>query len=228
MADEQRALNVSYMSEIQEVETEKGDTDKKKKEAKAYNKLIKEERKVALPPVNEGLYLNADLLFALSEKLDIPEEKKSRIESILHESGGNIFLSDPLDNRFWFSGQKHAIHEEEIEVTYDGDEFTIPASYVSDRSVLEVAVSGEDTAILKDWEVSSVKRPKDAKDCSEFTVTFKSKSGDGLKYQEGDLVTVKIVPVAEAPEEAITFCFKAVKKKKCIFFSETVFERITE
>ncbi|MCM1122601.1 MAG: hypothetical protein NC416_08460 [Eubacterium sp.] len=91
LVDEQRALNDSYLAEIQEEKADKDATKREKKEVKEYNKLIKEERKVALPPVSEALYLNCDLLFALAEKRNISSAERSKISSILHENGDSIF-----------------------------------------------------------------------------------------------------------------------------------------
>ena len=66
LVDEQRTLNKTYMEEIQKIEADKDSTKREKEEIKKYNKLLKEQRKVELPPVREALYLNKELLFALA------------------------------------------------------------------------------------------------------------------------------------------------------------------
>ena len=59
----------------------------KRRKLKQYNKLLKAQRKVELPPVDEALYLNCDLLFALAEQLDISVDEQKKIDAILHEMG---------------------------------------------------------------------------------------------------------------------------------------------
>ena len=58
LADSQNGLNKTYLVEVKKVEKKKGATKREKKEIKEYNKAMKNERKIALPPVNESLYLN--------------------------------------------------------------------------------------------------------------------------------------------------------------------------
>ena len=55
LVDEQRTLNKTYMEEIQKIEADKDSTKREKEEIKKYNKLLKEQRKVELPPVSEIL-----------------------------------------------------------------------------------------------------------------------------------------------------------------------------
>ena len=92
------------MADVQEIESKKDDSEsKKERKQKKYNKITeKKNEKIALPPVSEALYLNADLLFALTKELDVSEEEKETIEAILHENEDAIFLAKSLDQRFWF------------------------------------------------------------------------------------------------------------------------------
>ena len=45
-----------------------------------------------MPPVDEALYLNCDLLFALAEQLDISVDEQKKIDAILHENGEPVFF----------------------------------------------------------------------------------------------------------------------------------------
>lgn len=226
LVDDQKALNAAYMEEIQEVEPDKDATKREKAEVKEYNKLLKAERKVALPPVSEALYLNVDLLFALAEEIDISEKEQSRIEAILHENGDNIFLTQALDNRFWFKNKSKDVNSDEIELSFDGEKLSIPAVYVTDRSNIQVTVSGikEDTRI-EDWSVTKVKRSSKSEDCSEFIVSFESKTGKDYKYQSGETVTITVIPVAETPDETITFKYNVKSAKRFAVFNGIEFER---
>ena len=226
LVDSQKALNAAYLAEIQKQMAPKGATKRTKDEIKAYNELIEEERKTALPPVNEALYLNCELLFALAEEKGISTAEKKKIDAILHENGANLFLTEALDARFWFTKEADQINAADIEVTFDGEKLTIPAVCISDRSTITVTITGPNgPTVLDDWTVKEVKRPKKA-GCDEFVVTLVSKLGKEYKYQDGETITIKVVPVAEAPDEYIEFTFKVTALKKVVVFSGISFERV--
>lgn len=227
LVDEQKSLNSSYLSDIVEVKPGKDATKREKAEAKSYNKFIKEERKTALPPVSEALYLNSDLLFALAKERNIGADEQKKIEAILHESGDSIFLTQALDDRFWFD-KKESLDADQIEVSFEGDTFIIPASCITDRSSIVAAITGTDgTTTLEDWTVENVKRPKGSKDCAEFSVTFKSSTGDKYKYKGGETVSIKVIPVAESPDEYMDFTYNVVATKKVVI-KGVKFERVTK
>ena len=228
LVDEQKSLNSSYLADIVEVKPAKDATKREKEEAKNYNKLIKEERKIALPPVSEALYLNSDLLFALAKERNIDANEQKRVEAILHENGENIFLTQALDDRFWFNKETESFDEDQIEVSFEGDTFIIPASCITDRSTIVATISGTDgTTTLEDWKVENVKRPKSSKDCSEFSVIYKSNAGDKYKYKGGETVSIKVIPVEESPDEYMEFTYNVVATKKVVINS-VKFERVTK
>ena len=226
LVDNQRELNRTYLEEIQEVKTEKDATKREKEEAKQYNKLIKEERKTALPPVDEALYLNCDLLFLLAEKKNVPTSERKRIESILHENGEEIFLTKALDNQFWFGTRNSKLNSKRVPVEFDGNSLQIPAVFISDKSTVTVIVSGKDgTRVINDWEVTEVRRPKNS-GIEDFLVILQSKDGKAYKYQAGEEIVIRIVPVEETPDKYydVEFVVKAVKK--AFVFNGIEFERV--
>lgn len=228
LVDEQKSLNHSYLTDIVEVKPGKDATKREKEEAKNYNKLIREERKIALPPVSEALYLNSDLLFALAKERGIDANEQKRVEAILHENGENIFLTRALDDRFWFNKETESLDENQLEVSFEGNTFIIPASCITDRSMIVATISGTDgTTTLEDWKVENVKRPKGSKDCSEFSVTYKSNAGDKYKYKGGETVSIKVVPVEESPDEYMEFTYNVVATKKVVV-KGVKFERVTK
>ena len=225
MVEEQRAMNVAYLSPIKEVKAEKDATKREKEEVKQYNKLLKEERKIALPPVSEALYLNCDLLFSLMEQLGNDPEEMEEIEAILHENDDNTFLTEALDKRFRYGNESDSLNLEDIRVDFDGDEIEIPAIFISDHSKISVVVTNKERKTdIEDWIVSKVDRNKKT-DCSEFMVFYKSKEGKSYKYKDGETVKIIVTPVIESPEDTIIFNYDVVGKKIAFFFNEIKFER---
>nr|WP_296464785.1 hypothetical protein [uncultured Acetatifactor sp.] len=225
LVDEQHELNAAYISDIEEEKVDKNATKREKEEVKQYNKLLKEERKVALPPVSESLYLNCDLLFALADQRNISSTEQSRIESILHENDEKIFLTEALDNKFWFDKSNKEIDTNELTTTFDGDELSIPATCITAKSTVCVIVDGINGKItLDDWTVKKVERPKNA-DCSEYIATFSSQKGKDHKYHAGDTVSIIVVPVVESPEEMLEFIYDVVAVKKMFVLNGIKFER---
>ena len=229
LVDEQKRLNSEYLSDVKEVKADKDATKRAKKEIKQYNKTIKAERKIALPPVSEALYLNAEVLFGLAKEKNISSSDKQRIDNILHENGESIFLTKALDDRFWFNKSSSSLKAEDVNVEFDGAKLVIPASCITDRSKIRVTISGPNgTKTFEDWEVSVVKRPKNSKDCSEYMVTIKIKDADKYKYQAGETISVKVYPVEDNLNEYLDFKFNVVENKVALVIKGIKIERVTK
>ena len=228
LVNAQLELNAAYLADVQEVKADKDATKREKAEIKKYNKLIKDERKIALPPVSEALYLNCDLLFALAEKRNITTAEQSRIESILHENGESLFLTKALDARFWFGEKATPIDANDIDVVFDGKKLTISAACVTDRSKITVTVSGDNgTIIIDDWTVDEVKRPKNG-ECADFLVSYSSEAGKKYDYKAGDIVNIRVIPVEETPNESIVFTHNVIAIKNLWVLNGISFERVTK
>lgn len=224
LVEEQQNLNAAYIAPINKENAGKSATKRQKDEIKEYNKLIGERRKVELPPVSEAFYLNCDLLFALAKQRNISYAEKARIESIIHDNGGSIFLTTVLDNRFWFDDHNETVLND-LPSNYSGGVLEIPASCVTDRADIAVTVvRGKETTVFTDWMVEKVIRPKNGS-VEDFMAVFESKTADDFKFQEGDIVTITVIPVTEAPEETIDFVFDTVAVKKAFVFNGISFER---
>ena len=225
LVDEQKDLNNAYLSEIEEAKPAEDATKQDKADIKQYNKLLKAERKTALPPISEALYLSAEQLLALATKLNKPEREQKKIEAILHDNGEAVFLSSAVENRFWLTKEVPSINPAEIDISFDGKELQIPASCLTDRYSISVSVSGASAkATFSDWVVKKVDRPKDA-DCSEFTAILTSENAKDYKYRDGDKITISVTPVKDTPDEVITFEFEVNAVKKAFVFNGIVFER---
>lgn len=147
----QRTINNSYLDEVKEQEAEEPDyrymTEKEQKEAKAeykeeqkrvkeYNKALKEERKTELPSLYEPLILNCELLFALSEQMEISEAEKSEIESILETDKNGIFKVDPINDAYSFTNTDNKYS---IEITEK--ELIIPANLLTKEAIVTATVN---------------------------------------------------------------------------------------
>lgn len=227
LVDEQKRLNADYLSDIVEIKADADATKRVKEEIKQYNKAIKSERKTALPPVSEALYLNVEVLFGLAKEKDISSAEKQTIDSILHENGESIFLTKALDDRFWFTKTTESLKPEDIDIEFDGSKLIIPASCITDRSIIVVTVSGSDgETTFEDWEVSDVKRPKKSTDCSEFEVTIKFDEANKYKYQVGETIAINVIPVEDNQDEYLSFKFNVVENNVA-FVKGTKIERVT-
>ena len=225
LVDAQRIMNTAYLEPIKEAKAEKGATKREKKEIEQYNKLIKAERKVAVPPVSEPLYLNCELLFALAEELDLDTTSRNDIDNILHGGGEQLFLSGALDNRFWFNSAE-IIDFDALDVTYEAGEITLPVTCITDRADIKVIVTHvNDRTVFDDWSIDKVDRPKKG-GLEDYTVHLKSKKASDYKYNDGDNIVITITPVQENPDITIEFKFKAVAQKKALVFNGLSFERI--
>ena len=226
LANIQRELNAEYLAPVKTVETPKDATKAEKADISNYNKLLKEERKTALPPVYEPLLLNCELLFALAEELDIPAEKQLTIERILHNNGDSIFLTAPLDNQYRFdiAGTDYSADD----VSFDGKKLTIPASLVSERSSISVTVipaEGE-TVVFTDWAVSEVDR-KEESNLASFEVTYQSSSADDYKYAVGTQICISIASGIN-DSVPIQYEYETTAEKTLYVFDSVGFKKVEE
>ena len=228
LVNEQKAMNAEYLAPVVTVEAPKGATKEQKDDIKKYNDLLKAERKTALPPVNEPLRLNCELLFALADKLQLSEQEQLLIENILHEKGQSIFLTAPIDSQYWFSPVM--IDVTGIETSFDGKALTVPASLVSASSVITVTVTDPETGaveVFTDWVVEKVDRKQEG-ELDTFTATYTSASAKKFNYAAGTSIVIEITVEKESQEEPIDYEYVTSVEKKLIFFDDVGFSRVEE
>ena len=207
---------------VEEKEMPDEATKQIKKDVKQYNKMIKEERKIALPPEYEPLVLNCDLLFGLADKLKVSDSKKAEIDDIIHGSDEQLFLCVPLNNAFWFDKSKHVKASNEIK--FDGNKITVPATLVSENSKIVVKVTkGGKQAVYKDWRVKKVKR-KDKKDINSFNVKYVRKKKKKQDFSKNTKVQVTIKSKTSSRAEKIRANYKVDKDTKVLFIKNIKFE----
>lgn len=216
---DQRTKNNTYLSKVKEKsmsKIEKGASDedkkkykKKKKQVDEYNDVLKENRKTELPPVNEPLLLNCNLLFALAEKKGITDKEKADIDALLHQDDERLFLSEDIDDSFWFSN-KYADQKKDWNIAFGGTTMIIPAEHLSSGASISVSVQepGKSAPVVfdKDWKVDKVKRGKEG-DITTFEAAYTSSAAKKYKWIPGSTVTVEIKPNQNA-DVTCTFSYK--------------------
>ena len=189
----QLKMNREYLAEVAPEEIPVESTKNEKEEIEQYNKMLKEVRKTELPPVDNALLLNLQVLFGLGEKISISEDEESRVEAILHQNGEHLFLNYVLDNQFRYGEEDQF----EIDGSFQGRVLTIPVILVNDNSKIVVTHRGEETTVYEDWSVSSVERPKESTAVEDFKAVYKSETIDDAPIQDGDTVLVQVYPYGD-------------------------------
>lgn len=207
LAAEQQKLNEKYLNKPEKLKV--SGKKKAKEEKKDYNKMLMKTRECELPPIYEPLHLNCDLLFAIAKEINIPSDEKSRIEHILHPNGDKLFLTDIIDQKYWFDGANKNFDSSKTNISYEGNELKIPADLLSSNSSISVTVKEKDgnTTELKDWKVQKVER-KNNQDLSKFIACFNSKSAKNYEWKPGEKITITIIPDKDE-DNIITFNYRS-------------------
>ncbi len=232
LVPKQHELNSTYLADVVEATADKGADKEEKETIRAYNKLLKETRKIELPPVYEPLRLNCELLSALADQLDISQTQREDIDKILHPNGERLFLNVPLDEQSYFAVDS-SFNMNDVLAEYDSSklsdsEITIPALYVPNGASVTMTVTGEgETQTYEDWSLDTVNRHK-SDDPEAFTATFSSGDAKHASFADGDIITVSVLPPAgEEDVQAVRIQFEVHKESGFLGISSTELERIT-
>lgn len=218
LAGEQNSMNKTYLSAVQEVTASDTATKDEKKQVKKYNKSLKEQRKIELPPVYEPLLVNCELLFALADECNISDTQKNRIEGILDSA----FLTTTIAQKYSFTPENIS-----VDATYDKDTLVLPASVVSENSVIKVSVSdGGSTTVYDDWTVKEVDRANGDDDFDGFEVTYVSKSAGKQNWSADSTVKVEITE-PDADDSSYVVNFKVNSYKKIFMVTTVEFEQVS-
>lgn len=221
LVNEQKQLTATYLADVQEVSIPDGATRDEKKQIKDYNKALKKNRKIELPPVYEPLLLNCELLFALIEKVDVSSSKRASIDSILGVNGTNVFLTVPLINRY--ASDAKSI---DASATFARTALTLPVYCVSADSVVRVIVteSGESTA-YEDWTVKEVERSDNG--FESFVVTYESENIKAQTWSANSTVSVEILDAADSEYKPTVIRFKVSKYSSKFIWESIEFEQVS-
>ena len=227
LVTQQRAANAAYLAEVKKAEAPQGATEAQKKDVEDYNKLLTEERKAELPPTDEALLLNCDLLFALADELGVSDAQRQSIDGILHEDGAPLFLVPPLDSLYWMTGEAQEAPAESIDIGYGRSTVTVPAQYVTDEAAIAVTVTTEDGSVtFEDWTLQKVER-KDKDDLASFIATYKSSAAGAHGYAVGSRIHIEITPRAGSETPAYTAEYEVVRTKKLLVFDDIGFRKVS-
>lgn len=218
LIDYQLSNNSVYLADVQKAPVPKTATSTEKKEIEKYNDMLKQVRKVELPPVDNALLINVKLMIDLAHELDLPDSELESLDRLIHGDNRPLFLVDSVDANLWAS---KSVTLEAPEVSFDGERITIPANYVCAESVIRIMVNGEFVETTNPWAVESVKR-KGALP-SEYAVTYSNKDIGDIQFSDGDIVTISVLPYEEY-FDAIEVSFKTVAKK--VIVTSYNFEKI--
>ena len=209
---EQQDLNTAYLSKIQEVSEPKNATKEKKEEVKRINKLLKETRKVELTPVSEALLLNCDLLFAVSDLINIDDAEKARVDAILHPQGSRLFLNENIDNKYWFTKPEEKTADD-IDITFGGTALVLPVTIISSETAVEVSVKekeAEEPVVISDWKLDKVERKEEGK-LDTFGAFFLSEEAKRHTWGADADIIITIIPGTDEKPYEFQYTTSSVK-----------------
>ena len=210
LVNEQRKENAEYMKKPKIKDTQSVFHPIANRDIKKENKNAINETNIQLPPVSQALLINCQLLFALSEELDISDSDKQSIMNIIHPNGEQLFLNETIDNLFWF--EQKSSSDDESKVLMSEDTITIPAKYLSENSSLTVtAYKGTKKESIEKWKIDSGSR-ENPEDVNTFSITYKSMEADKYNYADVDKVVIEVIPDNGSNIEAEVFEFSVMAK----------------
>ena len=215
LVGEQQSLNAAYLAPVQKTAVPKDATKDEKKQIENANKALEEIRRTELPPVCEPLRLNCDLLFALADELKISESERQKIDGILHPNGAPIFLTEVLDDQYWFL-RDSALETAETDVEFGGTAIILPAACCTSNTEITVSVqeaNAEEPVVLTDWNVDSVNRETEG-DISTYHAVYTSEQAHHHDWQPDATIQVDIQPKADASLPSYHFEFTTEGTKK--------------
>lgn len=201
----QQEQNALYIADLVEEKASEGADKEENSLIKQYNKFLKEQRKVELPPVYGPLLRSCELLFHIADIKGISDSEKNIIDSILHDNP--VFLSYELDKKFSFNRTSSIPGLSEDTLTYTGvlsdQKFTLPAVFAPAGTTIKgEAVADGQTFALEEWSVNEVDRNK-SKDVTDFEAVYTCKSPKPIVFKKGDTVTLWLTPPSATPDEDV-------------------------
>ncbi len=221
LKSEQKKLNNEYVADFKAEEIPQGTPETKKKEIEAYNNQKRLERETELPPVYEPLKLNLDLLYALSDQLNIADSEKEKTEDILYASGQPLFLSIPM-NELYNRPEKYNYPE----ITYTGKDIMIPVDHLTIDTQIKTIMQEEDTStVINDWTITKVER-KEKNNVTSFIATYHSATAEKYDFKKAQSVLINIRSIGSITDEVYTFQYKVKNSKEWLFIDKAEFEEI--
>lgn len=226
LIDQQRSANETFLAPVVELtvnESDYGNKDEYKaelKRVKAYNKALRETRKAELPALYEPLVLNCELLFGLTDEMNISPRDQKEIEAVLQTETNGVFLVEPVNHRYCFS----TVIIEPDGIVFEKSGLQIPVKYMSSGAKIVVTATDDGMATtFDDFIVNEVRR--DGDDFDTFVADLSSKTIKNYDWTADSSVSLQIFNGDVF--EPMTISFKVVEfKEHRIFTDKVVFERV--
>ena len=218
LVPKQKEQNRAYINNEVVQDEDSTDADDKGSFIDTINQFLKKKRETELPPVNEALMRNCEILFEIAEELEISDSEKRVIDSLLHDDA--VFLTYELDSKFSFNKTSAIAPLSEETMSYSGtmsdQKFTLPVVFAPAGTKIsaEVVNKGE-KIILDEWTVHEVNR-NNSKDIGDFEAVWTCKASKSISFKEGDTVTIQITPPG-AIDESDKIIIKYVVDKSNVF-----------
>lgn len=212
---EQQEKNSTYLVAVKETTTPKDATNSQKDQIKKYNQALKDERKTEFPPISEPLVLNCELLFALAQELDITDAERAKVETILHPNGAPLFLTNVIDEPFWFNEKAAFPDNADIPIEFNGTGIAMPIPYIAKDCTITVNVkekNAEEPVIIDDWIMYEVKRGTEG-DINTFIALFSSEEAKLHVWEPESTIIITIEPQT-GNAKSYTFKYTAEGTKK--------------
>lgn len=197
---EQQKMNATYLAPVVQEKAPKDADKEEKKQIENYNKMLKETRKTEMPPIYEPLRLNCDLLFALADEIDLSDEEKAKIDKMLHPNNKKLFLTEGLDNLYWFEANTDESEEEPIECDFGGNVIILPTVLLTNEATITVTIDepGEsETVVIDDWAIDKTARETED-DLSTFETAFTSKTSRDYTWKPDSTVSIDVIAMKDS------------------------------
>lgn len=173
-----------YMSDNEKKEKKK-EYNEEKKRVKEYNRALKEKRKTELPSLYQPLVVNCELMFALSDKMELSQSEKKEIEDILATATNGTFIVKPINDMYSFGNKDNTYSFE-----FTKDEMIIPVNLLTSEAKITVTVDENGTKNTYDCSVVKVERKGDTIDT--YYAHVSNKELKKYKWSVDSKVTVDI------------------------------------
>lgn len=221
LVEEQKQLNADYLSAEQQGQT--GYIDASTGEIAGAA-----DRRKALPEVCEPLVLNCELLLDLADEMDVDDAERRRLDSILHEDGGTLFLNPAMDDLFRLTGDGTVRLPAPEGIDFRNWEVVVPAQYACDRTVIRLTITnGTDTTVFDDWQIDRVDRGGGT-DLAAFTAVYKSAALGQYVSQANSQVTLEVTSCSDPDTGTVTAHFQLLPYKELLFLDRVYIERVPQ
>ena len=215
LVGEQRTMNTAYLAPVQTENVPKDASREEKKQIEEYNDMIKETRKVEMPPIYEPLRLNCDLLFAIADETDLPETDKTKIDKMLHPNDEPLFLTMGIDEAYWFNNPyEKPVESADIACEFGGNVLILPTYLLTKDALVTVLVTEPDIEapiVFRDWTIDKTVRGTEG-DLTTFETALVSAEAHKYTWKPDTTVLINVT-AKDGLDISYSFAFETVGTK---------------